>query len=240
MRTQRGKLLLLTLAIVLPAGAQSATDKAVNALENYLNMANSQTAQEFRPLTREERTALYLRSLVNPWGVVKAAASGALDHANTKPAEWGQGWGPYGQRVANIEGQYLIQKTVTYLTSLPLHEDNRYFVSGKHGFWPRTAYAMRTSFLARHDNGKLYVSVSQLSGVAAGAFAARLWLPPSQNSVGDAAVSFGITMGGNAGFSVLKEFLPDLLHGVRRKRTPTPQCLITNPMRFAAPQSWFY
>jgi hypothetical protein len=53
--------------------------------------------------------------------------------------------------------------------------------------------------------------------VAAGAFAARLWLPRSQNSVGDAAVSFGITMGSNAGFSVFKEFLPDLLRKAGRK-----------------------
>jgi hypothetical protein len=77
---------------------------------------------------------------------------------------------------------------------------------------------MESSFLARHDNGKLYVSVSQLSGMAAGAFAARLWLPPSQNSVSNAAVSFGITMGSNAGFSVFKEFLPDILRRIAPKK----------------------
>jgi hypothetical protein len=104
--------------ISLPAGAQSTFDKAVSTFENYLNMAGSQTAKDFRPLTRDERTALYLRSLVNPWGLAKAATSGALDQLKNKPEEWGQGWGAYGQRVANIEGQYLCQKTITYLVSL--------------------------------------------------------------------------------------------------------------------------
>jgi hypothetical protein len=190
----------------------------MTALENYLNMAGSQTAKDFRPLTQEERNALYVRSLINPWGFAKAAASGGIDHWHNKPQEWGQGWGAYGERVANIEGQYLVQKTVNYLISSPFHEDNRYFGSGKHGFWPRLEYALASSVLARHDNGRLYLSASQLGGVAAGAFVARLWLPPSQSSAGDAATSFGITMGTNAAVSVVKEFLPDLLHRAARKK----------------------
>jgi hypothetical protein len=210
---------LIVLLVTIPAEAQPTANRAVSALENYLNMAGSRTAKDFRPLTRDERIDLYLKSLVNPWGFAKAAASGAIDHLRNKPEEWGQGWGPYGERVANVEGQYLVQKTVTYLISAPLHEDNRYFGSGKHGVWPRVGYALETSLMARHDNGNLYVSVSQLTGVAAGAFAARLWLPPSQKDAGNAAISFGITMGANAGFSVVKEFLPDIVRRVRRDKT---------------------
>jgi hypothetical protein len=209
----------LMLLISLPAEAQSsAVQKAVSGFESYLNMAGHQTAKDFRPLTQRERTGLYLRSLVNPWGFAKATLSAGTDQWHNKPQEWGQGWEAYGKRFANIEGQYAIQKTVAYLISSPLHEDNRYFGSGKHGFWPRTKYALASSVLARHDSGDLYLSVSQLSGVAAGAFAARLWLPQSQSSAGDAAVSYGITMGSNAALSVLKEFLPDLLRGAARKK----------------------
>jgi hypothetical protein len=51
---------------------------------------------------------------------------------------------------------------------------------------------------------------------------ARLWLPPSQSDAGDAAVSFGITMGSNVGTSVLKEFLPDLLRSLAWKKAHTP------------------
>ena len=212
------------LLVSIRAGAQeSAVEKAVNALESYLNMAGSRTAKDFRPLTQSERNALYAKSLVNPWGFMKAAASAGLDQWHNKPREWGQGWGAYGQRAANIEGQYVIQKTVTYLLSSPLHEDNRYFGSGKHGFWPRFEYAIAVgSLLARHDNGKLHISVSQIGGVTAGAFVARLWLPPSQSSAGDAAVSFGITMGTSVAVSVAKEFLPDLLRRLQRKKAPSP------------------
>jgi hypothetical protein len=195
--------------------------KAIGSLESYLNMASSQTARDFRPLTQRERSSLYLKSLINPWGYLKAAASGALDQNHNKPAEWGQGWGAYGERCANILGQYTVQRTTNYALSAMLHEDNRYFASGKKGLWPRTGYAVASSVMGRHDNGKLYISVSQLGGVAAGAFAARLWLPASQNSAGDAAVSFAITLGSNAGFSVMKEFLPDVLRRLAPRKTTT-------------------
>lgn len=214
------RLFFLMLLLSLPTKAQSsAIQKAVSSFEGYLNMAGHQTTKDFRPLTQGERTDLYLRSLVNPWGFAKAALSAGTDQWHNKPQEWGQGWKLYGKRFANIEGQYAIQKTVTYLISSPLHEDNRYFGSGRHGFWPRTKYAITSSVLARHDHGELYPSISQLSGVAAGAFMARLWLPPSQSSAGDAAVSFGITMGSNTVLSMLKEFLPDLLRSAAPKKT---------------------
>jgi hypothetical protein len=132
----------LMLLIPSPAGAQqSKVQKAVSSFESYLNMAGSQTAKDFRPLSQHERTVLYAQCLVNRWGFLKAAASGGIDQLHNKPQEWGQGWGAYGERVANIEGQYLTQKTITYLISSPLHEDNRYFGSGKHGVWPRLKYA---------------------------------------------------------------------------------------------------
>jgi hypothetical protein len=215
----------LVLSILLPAQAQlfaqdSLKVKALGTLEAYLNMEGTKTAADFQPETQGEKADKYLKSLVNPWGAVKVAFSSGLDQWRNKPEEWRQGWDAYGKRAANIEGQYAVQKTVTYLISAPLHEDNRYFGSGKHSFWPRIQYALLSSILARHDDGKSYVSVSQLGGVAAGAFVARAWLPPSQSSAGDAAVSFGISMLNNAGVALAKEFLPDLLRRTYRKRSP--------------------
>ena len=72
--------------------------------------------------------------------------------------------------------------------------------------------------LARHDDGKRYVSISQVGGVAAAAFLSRAWQPSSQHSAGDGAVSFGISMASNMGFSVVKEFLPDLVRVITKKR----------------------
>lgn len=198
-------------------GKSELADKGVDYLLNYLNMAGAKKAADFRPLTQRERNQLYLKTMANPLGYVKAGFSAGIDQWNDKPQEWEQGASGYGRRFGNIVGQYAIQRTVTFAFSSALHEDNRYFNSGRKGLWPRTEYALASGILARHDDGSRAISVSQLGGVAAGAFLSRLWQPPSQGSAGDGAVSFGITMGSNIAFSVVKEFLPDLGRAITRK-----------------------
>lgn len=220
-------ILTLLLASQIPAQCQTSNSTlgksgAVDLLFNYLNMAGTKKKTEFRPLTQKERTQLYFKTMINPLGYGKAAFSAGIDQWKDKPTEWEQGASGYGKRYANILGQYSIQRTATYGLASILHEDNRYFNSGKKGFWPRTGYALSCAVLARHDDGSRSVSISQLGGVAAGAFGARLWLPSSQNSVEDGAVSFALTMGSNAAFSVVKEFLPDLGRAIAKKRNKAP------------------
>jgi len=205
--------------------SSSGTKKGVDYLVSYLNMAGAKKASDFHPLTQGERTHLYLKSMVNPFMYFKAGFSAGIDQWNDKPREWEQGASGYGKRYANIIGQYSIQKTVTFGLESALHEDNRYFNSGKSGFWPRVGYALSSGVLARHDDGSRHLSISQMGGVAAAAFLSRLWQPPSQDSPGDAAVSFGITMSTNIGFGVVKEFLPDLgraISGKHKKAQPPP------------------
>jgi len=156
--------------------------------------------------------------MVNPLSFVRVAGSAGIDQAKDKPEEWEQGASGYGKRYANIFAQYSISRTVTYGMGSLLHEDNRYFNSGKQGFWPRTGYALSSGVLAHKDDGRRRFSYSQVGGVAAGAFLARAWLPPSQQSAEDAAVSFCITTGTNVGFSVVKEFLPDMVRPLAKRR----------------------
>lgn len=204
-----------------PSGAQQESTpvgKGVDYLLNYLNMAGTMKSSDFRPLAQQERTHLYLKTMVNPLGYIKAGFSAGIDQWKDKPPEWEQGASGYGKRFVNILGQYSIQRTVTFSLASALHEDNRYFNSGKKGLWSRTGYAVASGVLARHDDGKRYVSISQVGGVAAAAFLSRAWQPPSQHSAGDGAVSFGISMASNMGFSVVKEFLPDLGRVITKKR----------------------
>jgi len=208
-----------------PAAAEAkpgAFNRTIDNLFNYLNMAGAEKASDFQPLTQRERTQIYLKTMVNPLGYVKAGFSAGIDQWKDKPAEWEQGASGYGKRFANILGQYSIQRTVTFSLAMLLHEDNRYFNSGKEGFWPRVGYSMASGILARHDDGTRHISISQMGGVAAGAFLSRTWQPPSQSSAGDGAVSFGITMASNMAFGMVKEFLPDVGRAIAKKRKKSP------------------
>jgi len=190
---------------------------------NYLNMAGATKAKDFKPLTQSERTKLYLKTMVNPLGYVKTGFSAGIDQWKDKPTEWEQGASGYSKRFSNILGQYSIQRTVTFGLSSALHEDNRYFNSGKRRFWSRIGYAVSSGMLARSDDGSRHISVSQLGGVAAGAFLSRTWQPDSQSSLGDGAVSFGITMASDMGFGVVKEFLPDIGRAIQNKHRKAPR-----------------
>jgi hypothetical protein len=221
--------LLVAVSSADPAHGQSAaqTDssstqsnsKLAGSVFNLLNMAGTEKSKQFHPMTQAERNHLYFSTMINPLSFARCAFSAGIDQWSDKPSEWEQGASGYGKRFANILGQYSIQRTVTYGLGSALHEDSRYFNSGKQGFWPRTGYALSSGILARHDDGRRHISISQIGGVAAGAFLARTWLPPSQHSAGDAAVSFGITMASNIGLGVVKEFLPDLLRPFRKKHS---------------------
>jgi hypothetical protein len=177
------------------SGTQAEPPKILGPIFDYLNLEATHTAADFKPLNRDEPNRRYAKSLINPIMYVKAGFSGAIDQDNNKPREWGQGGAAYGKRVGNITGQYVIQRTVTFGISSLLHEDNRYFGSGKKGFWPRTTYALSSSVLARHDNGRRYPSASLIGGFAAAAFISRSWQPPSTHSASEGAKSFGYSMG---------------------------------------------
>lgn len=203
----------------VPTEQKSTEQRGVDYLLNYLNMAGTTKASDFHPLTRQERTHLYLKTMANPLGYLKAGFSAGIDQWKDKPAEWGQGASGYSKRLANILGQYTIQRTVTFGLASAFHEDNRYFNSGRNGIWARTEYALASGVLARDDRGNRHPSISQLGGVAAGAFLSRYWQPRSQSSAGNGAISFGLTMSSNMAFSVVKEFLPDLGRVVTKGHT---------------------
>ena len=191
-----------------------------NAVFDYLKMANQGSPTVFRPMTQKERNQDFGKSLINPIWYARGALSAGSNQMSDKPKEWEQGMSGYGKRFSDIMGQYAVRKTVMFGFESLLHEDNRYFGSGKKGFWPRTGYSLSSGFLARHDNGKRYPSASLLIGYASGAYFSRFWQPASADSAKDAARSFGISMGWNIGLGILKEYLPDMLRPLMRKKKP--------------------
>jgi len=65
-----------------------AAGKPLDFLFNYLNMAGTTKASEFRPLTQPERTHIYLKTMANPLGYIKAGFSAGIDQWKDKPPEW--------------------------------------------------------------------------------------------------------------------------------------------------------
>ena len=173
----------------------------------------TEQADYFVPMTNHERWDHYAYSLVEPQALLFPAVQAGLNQARNRPQAWGQGVEGYGRRFGSAYGQHLIGSTVSNAIAFGLHEDNRYFKSGKTGVG-RLSYAITSTLLARHDDGSRFISFSAIGGGAAGAFISRAWQPRSANSAGDGAVSFGYTIAARAGVNVLREFLPRRLERI--------------------------
>jgi len=159
----------------------------------------------------------YAKGLLSPFQFLAAAA---ITQWEDVPKAWGEGAEGYGQRFGNYLAKQTTQRTLRLAFEELLHEDNRYFTSGEHGFGRRILYAVERSVLARKDDGTSRISLSQIGSTAGASFASRLWQPSTNSSAGDGAVSFGIGMGTNAGLNILREFMPDVTkHLFRRNQT---------------------
>lgn len=206
-----------------PASASKPPEKGQSKVESalfyYLYMTGT-TQADFKPLTSGERVKFYAKGLFGPFQFLAAASSAGITQWEDVPSAWGQGAEGYGHRFGNYFAKQSIQRTLRLGLEEVLHEDNRYFTSGEHGFGRRILYALERSVLARKDDGTSRISMSEILSTAGASFTSRLWQPPTNNSAGDGAVSFGIGMASNAGLNVLREFLPDITKRVFRHSQP--------------------
>jgi len=182
----------------------AATLSGVNAASE----SSVRNADDFVPMTRSERAAHYVHALFGSEAFVLSAAHAGVSQLRNSPHEWDQGAEGFGRRYGNAYAQRIIGQTIENGLAFGLHEDNRYFRSGKRGIG-RLGYAVTSAFLARHYDGTRYISFSAIGGAAGSAFISRAWQPRSISSMGSGARSFGIGMGVRVGLNIGREFLPN-------------------------------
>ena len=216
-RLMRLIFLLLSLSLpVAPVFAQpplAAPTERDTTLDKIFGMvAPSEPSQ----LTEAKRFHLYLLSTGGPIPILGEAIGAGVSQWENSPEEWGQGWNAYGERLGSNLAYNGIRQTITYGTSVVLHEDNRYFASHKNGFWARTGYAALSTVVAEHPDGSRVFSVSAVTGIIGASAISSIWGPPSWKGVGNIADNAGISFLTTAGFNIVREFLPDVLHRHRK------------------------
>jgi hypothetical protein len=202
------------------APSQPPRAKPEKALFDSLFMSG-RTQADFVPLTPKDRAKLYALGLLSPFHLFMVAGTAAAAQDQNIPHEWGQGVEGYSKRFANYMAIDTIGATLQMTGEDLLHEDCLYYGSGEHGFGRRVKYAVDSIVFCRSSDGSRHLSFTQMGSWAGAAFVSRLWQPSSNNSAGDGAVSFGISVAANTGINIIKEFLPDLTqHFFHRKQRP--------------------
>jgi hypothetical protein len=196
---------LLVGAPLCPAQAPHGADRVDTANVTAPAPVNPLT---YTPMAARDRRRAYRKDLFNPLSLVRSAAGAGLGQWKDRPPEWKQGAEGFGRRFASSYAGHIVDATVMYGASSALHEDTRYVRSGQGGTGARIGYAVRSTFLARRDDGSRRFSFSRVLAFAGAAFISRLWQPRSTHGFGSASISLGTSVGVAAGFDVVREFWP--------------------------------
>ena len=218
------------------SNAGTSNDRLFLALPNFLTLEGS---GKVAPLTTGQKFKVVARGAFDkvqiPWYLSLAAISQA---ENSEPG-YGQGWEGYGKRFASAFADGAIENFMTsaVFPSL-LHQDPRFFQSGKGGFGRRTGYAISRIIITRTDSGHSQFNYSEIFGSAlSAAISTNTYHPrafittrydPTTNTVIDVhnasdrtlpntASVWGTQMGYDAITYVIKEFWPDVHRKMAKK-----------------------
>jgi hypothetical protein len=144
--------------------AGTSNDRLFYALPNFLTLENN---KDVPPLTAGQKFKVVARGSFDyiqiPWYGFLAGLSQAQ---NSEPG-YGQGAQGYGKRFASAFADGTIENFMTgaVFPSL-LHQDPRFFQSGKGSFTRRTGYAASRIFITRTDSGERQFNYSEVLGSA--------------------------------------------------------------------------
>ena len=91
-----------------------------------------------------------------------------------------------------------------------LHEDTRYYAMGHGSKWKRLGYAMSRVAVARTYEGHSTPNLAGLGGKVGTQFVSRTYYPPGSETFGVLATKFAYSCARDMGFTVFREFYPDI------------------------------
>jgi hypothetical protein len=166
---------------------------------------------------------------LKPWEKFKLAASDSFDYssfiyvgmlagvseAENSTPEFRQGAAGYGRYywhsfADNSDGNFFTEAIVPSIT----HEDPRYYTLGRGGFFKRTYYSVGRLFVTRTDSDGRTFNFSEIIGNGAAAGISNFYYPSQERTWTKTGQRWELQIGLDGASNVLKEFWPDIAHGL--------------------------
>lgn len=233
---------LRAIALVASLGLASAQEPKPSTGQNLTDGVLGVTVlkeQPWTPPTAKQRWAVYkLRSFTGPGMYMRTVMTSLSDQDANSPVAWGQGWKAFGKRMGNNYATFqLIDGAEMGLSALAGY-DPRYIQSRETGAWHRVGHAVAYNFVTLDGKGKTVLNWPKLVAAYGVGMLASTYTPGMKWSaeglrMGTAQVSFGMVS------DLVKEFVPDLLKKMRRKKAPEPPPATPAPVQAAKPDANF-
>lgn len=170
------------------------------------------------PLTPRQKLHLGLRTLFDPATFAAAGITAGIQQNNHSFYQYGQGTEGFAKRFG---AEYATAAAGVLFTSVladsVLHQDPRYFYSGKGSTGRRVWYAVKSAFRAKGDNGKWQPPYASLIGDVAAAEITQTYRPDPRTQYTLIGRTLLFRTVGLVGLNLFEEFL------LKKLTTHTPQ-----------------
>jgi len=154
--------------------------------------------------TREKR---YFSSIFGPVSIAKNVALAGFNTWKNSPEEWGPHWEGFGRRVASNFGQSAIKNSIQFGLDEAFKLDSHFYRSKDKSVSARVTNALISPVTARSESGKRVFGFPRIIGTYSAAVIARETWYPDRYTWKDGMKSGTISLGFNAAFNLVKEFV---------------------------------
>jgi hypothetical protein len=204
------------------AAPVAAQDEDANPQKIFGVISNIKTVNDpnaaFHPLTSKEKFKL-VRGYFSVGTLLGSAFGAGLSQATDGTPDYGQGAKGYGKRLgAGLGDGFTEEVFVTGVFPSLFHEDPRYFRQGRGGFTSRTWHAASRVLVTKNDAGRRTFNFSEFCGTVSSSAISNAYYPREERGWADVMERAGSKIGGNAVGFVVREFAPDILRKLKRKK----------------------
>jgi hypothetical protein len=166
----------------------------------------SEEAGNAKPLTPGEKFKLAFQDSFDPTAFLVAGVFAGTSMAQRQYA-FDDGVAGFAQYYGTAFADQTIGNFMTEaLFPIALHQDPRYFVKGKGGFWKRVGYAMSREVVTLGDDGSKQFNTSEIAGNSVAAGISNVYYPPVDRTFGKTMGKYGQQIGLDGSLTWPKSF----------------------------------
>jgi len=177
-----------------------------------VNTAPADPLYMYVPMTDRQKLAWTVGCVIDWKWLLYSGARAGFDQWRDDPPTWKQGARGYARRFEAAHTLEAFEDTVWFAGAALHHEDPRYLRSGRNGFFPRLADALKVGLLSRRDNGAIGFSYARtVAGLGTEMFARVVFPDEKAFTAGSILLDVLRYVGLREAQSIGREFLPDIL-----------------------------
>lgn len=174
-------------------------------------------------LELKDKFLLFVRGSYDPVIFLTAGFNAGIDQADANDPTFGHGMSGYGKRFAADyadQASFRFFKEFAYPTVFG--EDPRYYRLGTGNGGKRFVHAIEHAFVAHTDHGNQMFNFSEWLGTVSAVSLSNMYHPGNQRGFAPSAEGVGYDVLGDMGFDVVREFWPEIAHGLKLPFRTTP------------------